>query len=188
MSLFPALDAFRQACFGSPAPSGSEAGLPAWARLWASVRRHAFTQPRSQAVSVRHDATQAGLVLSEDGTATLRAGHVAYDHRVGAALVLRSDGRTLLTAPGGLVTAGPVSALGPLCLPGKASESLSFSAGTMRLAEAWETRPVVVLTNPLALQEFVIFTAAAPTVPVPLSRALSTALLYEPVPTPVPLP
>lgn len=166
MSIFPALSALRALCF----PNGAD-DSQVLNDLGELIAKRVMTRPRKTATTLRHPETQAGLVLEEDGTATLRAGHALYDHSVGAGISLRPDGTTLITAPGGFLLSGP------LMTSDSPTEALHMNG--FQLSPLWETLPIVYVINQAILDT--VFVSPGPALPaiIPLSTVLQTASLYQ---------
>jgi hypothetical protein len=170
LSLFPNLDALRAACFPGQAMNvASSSFLQAVGDL---ISKRVLTRPRKTATTMRHPVSQAGLVLEEDGSAILRAGHALYDHTVGASVSLRPDGSVIVTAPAGLLLSGKIittdAPTDALVMNGK------------RLGRVWESTPVATVINEKLLAT--LYVSAAPGVPatVPLLSVLKSLPLYQP--------
>ena len=169
MSSFPALSALRALCFPGGADGADNSGL--LQTVSDIILKRVLTRPRAGAKTHRHPETQAGLVLEEDGSALLRAGHILYDHSVGATLVLRPDDTVVLTAPAGLLLSGA------LLTSDTPTDALNMAG--FQFSPAWETAPIITTLNAALLNT--VFVAGAPNAPadIPLSAVLQAAALYQ---------
>lgn len=166
MSSFPGLSALRALCF--PGDSADTSVLQSLGDL---ITKRVLTRPRKTATTFRHPENQSGLVLEEDGTAVLRAGHELYDHSVGATLSLRPDGTLVITAPAGLLLSGPLFT--------SDSPTDALHMGGFQFSPVWEMLQVVNVLNPLLLDT--VYVAPGPGMPavIPLGTILQGAPLYQ---------
>lgn len=166
MSSFPGLSALRALCF-----PGDPTDTSLLQSLGDLITKRVMTRPRKTATTFRHPENQSGLVLEEDGTAVLRAGHTLYDHSVGATISLRPDGTLVFTAPAGVLLSGP------LLTSDSPTEALHMNG--LQFSPLWEVLKVVNVLDPLLLDT--VFVAPGPGMPavIPLGTILQGASLYQ---------